>query len=250
MIRKLFGAAISGAVLVTTAGAAFADTAINDLDLTPDAELEVMNLSYDAGTMIGSTGSTVLRMRVDGPADGDRGGCNVNGATHFVTLTATSSDPNVAVLTNGPDYTFDTCDDLLTVSVAATGVGTAQILFAVTDSATSADPSGAVWSTAEADFQVNVAPGGGSTGCDADPAAPAWAAAILQKNGYKAGAKQTTNLISRIAGEMQQRADFNGVQKSDHPAYESAVLDRLKVLTGNANLVLGSRPGWTCVPIS
>lgn len=231
-----------------------ADTIYNTLDGSIDPTLELMSLTWNSTTSVGSTGSTILRMRIDGPSEGDRGGCNVQGAHQYVTVTAHSTLPTVVALTNGPAYTFDNCSDTPTVTVRATGLGEADILFDVTSSASSGDPSGPVWPTTPANFHVTVTEGGGttSTGCDADPAAPAWAAAILQKSGYKPGAKQTTNLISQIAGEMQQRADFAGIMKSAHPYYENAVHDRLQVITGKtlASASSAARPGWTCLPLS
>lgn len=248
----------SAAIAVTTiatiglAGAVHADTVYNDLDGTIDPVLETMNLGWDSVNLVGTTGSTMLQMRVDGPAEGDRGGCNVQGAPQWVDVTASSTDTSVVVLTNGPTYRFDLCTDTPTVAVQATGLGGADILFEVTDFASSPGAT-VVFPTEAADFHVNVTENGSSTGCDADPAAPAWAAAILQKSGYKPGAKQTTNLISKIAGEMTQGADFAGIQKPVHPEYEDAVQARLEVLTGNANLAsaqAAARPGWVCAPTS
>jgi hypothetical protein len=252
--RRTRGAALvaaTAALLMAGASAAQSDTFYNDLDGTVDSVFETMNLTYNSTTLVGTTGSTVLHVRADDAPDHPN--CNVQGAAHFVTVTGVSSDTGVAVLTTGPTFTFNTCDDLLTVGVQATGLGTATISFTVTDSDSSSDPH-ILWSTVEADFVVNVTEGGGtSTGCDADPAAPAWAAAILQKSGYKPGAKQTTNLISKIANEMTQQARFAGFDKNDHPSYEDAVQARLEVLTGNPNLASAqesARPGWVCTQIS
>jgi hypothetical protein len=240
------------ALLACSTSAALADTVYNDLDGSIDSVLETMSLTYDSVNAVGSTGSTLLQMRIDGPAEGDRGGCNVQGAPQYVDITAHSTDTGVVVLTNGPTYTFNLCTDTPTVAVQATGVGGADILFEVTGHQSSGG-SNVYWPTTPADFHVNVTEGAGpSTGCDADPAAPAWAAAILQKSGFKPGAKQTTNLISQIAGEMQTMADFNNIHKSSHPYYENAVHDRLETITGKtmASAALSARPGWICTTIS
>jgi len=243
--------AASAALVMAAASSAHSDTIYNDLDGTVDAVLETMNLTYDSIGGTGTSGSTLLHIRIDGAPDHPN--CNIQGAPQFVEVTGVSSDTNVAVLNNGPTYTFNTCDDFLSVGITATGLGSATISFTVTDENTPNDPN-LVWSTVEADFIVNVIEGSGPpTGCDADPAAPAWAAAILQKSGYKPGAKQTTNLISKIAGEMTQQARFAGFDKNDHPNYEDAVQARLEVLTGNPNLAsaqASARPGWVCTIIS
>jgi hypothetical protein len=254
MNRTRLAAVAAGAALALgSTGLAYADTVYNDLDGSIDPVLETMNLTYDSVNAVGSTGSTLLQMRVDGPADGDRGGCNVQGAPQYVTFKAHSTDTNVVVLTNGPTYTFNLCTDTPTVAVKATGLGSANILFDL-DTYQSSGGANVYWPTDPADFTVSVTEGGGttSTGCDADPAAPAWAAAILQKSGYKSGAKQTTNLISQIAGELQTHADFAGKMKSAHPYYENAVHDRLEAITGKtlASAASAARPGWVCAPIS
>jgi hypothetical protein len=253
-IRNVTVAAAVGALLFAGTGVGHADTFYNDLDLTIDAELEVMNLSYDTATAVGQTGSTVVSMRADGhPLNdiADHPGCNVQGDPQFVTIEATSSDPAVAILDNGPTYTFDQCTDTFSVRVLSTGLGTAVISFEVVGSRTPSDPA-ITFDTAPADFRVNVTEGTTPpTGCDADPAAPAWAAAILQASGVKAKDKNFSNWISAIALEMTQRAMFDGFEKGDHPSYENAVRDRLLVLT-NRNLVTAqqaARPGWTCAPI-
>lgn len=56
--------------------------------------------------------------------------------------------------------------------------------------------------------------------CDADPAAPAWANAILRANGIK---NKTTiqNTISSVAKHMTNGAMFDGIVKNAHPAYET-----------------------------
>lgn len=257
---RLATVALGTIAALGTATFAQADTIYNDLDGTVDAALETMSLTYDSVNGVGSTGSTLLQLRVDGPAEGDRGGCNVQGSPQYVTVEAHSTNESIVKLTNGPTYTFNLCTDTFTVTVEATGlddgdgdgIGEADILFEVTGWQSSGGGN-VTFPSAPADFTVAVTEGGGgSTGCDADPAAPAWAAAILQKSGFKPGAKQTTNLISKIAGEMTQHADFAGVQKPAHPYYEDAVQDRLEVLTGKtlASAQAAARPGWVCAPIS
>ncbi len=248
-MRRAIAASALGALIVGIGGGASADTFYNDIDLTIDAVHETMNLSYDSVNMVGQTGSTTITMREDDSPDHPN--CNIQGA-HDVTITATSSDTSVAVLANGPTYFFETCADVNVVQVQAMGLGTAQITFQVTNANVPSDPH-VTFDKDPADFNVNVTEGSNPpTGCDADPAAPAWAAAILQKNGFKPGAKQTTNLISRIANEMTQMAMFAGWHKSEHPQYENAVHARLLVISGKAlpySAAQSARPGWVCGPI-
>lgn len=244
-------ATLIAAAVATAMGVASADDFVNNLDTTLDSTLETMNLTFDSVNNVGTDGDTTITIFQRGVVDGDHPGCNIQGGPHYVTITATSSAPAVADVVNGPDYTFDTCSDGLVVTVQAYSVGTAIISFAVNDSLTNNDPH-LTFDTAPADFQVNVTEGTvPSTGCDKDPAAPAWAAAILMKSGYKLNSKQVSNWVSIIANEMTYGADFGGYEKGDHPYYENAVHDRLQVLTGKSLVSAQSaaRPGWVCGPI-
>jgi hypothetical protein len=109
----------------------------------------------------------------------------------------------------------------------------------------------------QADFDVTVeegAGGGGGTVCDADPAAPAWAAALLKGNAVKAKGSTLSNYVSSVAKHMGPRAAFDGVDKSDHPDYENAVWDYMKTELG-LTLMKGPhdaavvKPGWECTTI-
>lgn len=248
-IRRALAASVLGAMLVAVAGVGHADTFYNDIDLTIDAELETMELHYDSLNMVGQSGSTIISMREDDAPDHPN--CNINGV-HDVTITATSSDPSVAVVTNGPDFFFESCGDTNVVNVQATGLGTAVISFTVTTANVPSDPH-ITFDAAPADFRINVTEGSNPpVGCDADPAAPAWANAILQASGYKPKAKNFQNWVSIIANEMTQMAMFDGYLKGDHPNYENAVRDRLVELTGNGGLVSAqqaARPGWVCTTL-
>jgi hypothetical protein len=240
------------AVLVATAAlalagpAALADTVYNDLDNSIDSNLETLNLTYDAGTSTGSTGYTTLAIQVDGKPD--HPGCNIQGA-HWVTLDAVVADPTIAsvVLSNGGR--FDACGDTVTATVQALAVGSTDVTFVIDSARTNNDPK-LTFRLDEAAFHVVVAAGlttPPSVGCDADPAAPAWANAILQKAGIKSKAS-TSNYVSTIAHEMGQGATFGGYAKNAHPQYENAVQARLQQLTGRTlpSAQSAARPGWEC----
>ncbi|MGA8987674.1 hypothetical protein [Aeromicrobium sp.] len=249
--RSLAAAAL--AAVVSLAGtAAVADTFYNDLDVTVDSVYETMNLTYDTANSAGTTGSTVIALQIDGKNAGDHPGCNIQGGPHYVALNATSSNTAVATVALSNDGVFDVCSDTVLATVTSQGVGGADVTFAVDSARTNNDPH-LTFSVVEARFRVNVSEGSGNvvTGCDADPAAPAWAAAILQKSGVK-NKTAVKNYVSQIAAEMGQGATFAGFVKNAHPQYENAVHDRLVVLTGRslASAASSARPGWVCTVLT
>jgi hypothetical protein len=250
-IPRTFAAVAVAAVVTLTGTAAVADTFYNDLDVTVDSVYETMNLTYDTANSIGTTGSTVIALQIDGHPD--HNGCNIQGGPHYVALVATSSNPAVATVTLADDGVFNDCAGTSLATVTSQGVGTADITFAVDSARTNNDPA-LTFSVVEAAFHVNVTEGSGVvTGCDADPAAPAWAAAMLQKSGIK-NKNQTTNYVSIIANEMGPGATFGSppIAKNAHPQYENAVHDRLVELTGRsiADPASSARPGWVCTPLN
>jgi hypothetical protein len=243
--RRLAAVLATGSLVLSFAAAASADTIYNTLDGTVDATAEVMNLT--AG---GSNGTTTLQVQVD--SHPDHTGCNIQGGPHQLAMSVSSSDPTIATAAfGGGDSIFDTCDEVLTVVVtpSATTAGQTTISFSgVAD--TSSDPH-ITFSYAEATFVVNVTAGTTPPPvvCDADPAAPAWANAILRANGIK---NKTTiqNTISSVAKHMTNGAMFDGVVKNAHPAYETAVYNYMKN-TLSLNLAAPdwsaiARPGWEC----
>lgn len=249
---KLIGAAVFAAVLALAGTAAVADTFYNDLEnpISVDALYETMNLTYDTPNSTGTSGSTIIALQVDNHPDHQ--GCNIQGGPHYVALNASSSDESVATVSLANDGVFNDCDSTILATVTSHSVGTADITFAVDSARTNNDPA-LTFSVVEAAFQVNVTEGTTQppTGCDADPAAPAWAAAILQKSNTKLKATQIANYVSRIAGEMGTGATFQNIVKNAHPAYENAVHDRLEVLTGKTlvSAQLSARPGWVCTTL-
>lgn len=246
LLRRLTLLAPAAALLL--AAPALADTVYNGLDNTIDSDLESLALTYDTVNGVGSTGSTTLSIQVDGKPD--HPGCNIQGGALYITLAPVVADPTVADVSLSGGGTFDACTDKVTATVAAKRIGSTKVSFEIVDSKTSNDPN-LTFSLAEASFTVNVteAPVQPPVGCDADPAAPAWAAAILKKAGIKPGTKQSSNLVSQIAGEMGPGATFGGFAKNAHPQYENAVQARLQELVPNRTLptaASAARPGWEC----
>jgi hypothetical protein len=235
------------AVIIAGATSAYADTVYNTLDNTIDATHESMNLTFP-----GSAGSTTLKIQVQGQPD-DHSGCNIQGGPHYIALAASTSVAGIVdVSWLNDDSTFDDCDETLTVIVTPLAVGSTTVSVAIDSERTSNDPA-LGFSLDEATFDVNVAAGGGQNVCDADPAAPAWAAAILQKNGFKPKASNFSNYVSRVANHMANGATFEGYAKNAHPEYENAVHDWMQSSFGISlpySAAQSARPGWVCTTIA
>ncbi len=241
-----------GAVVAFVLGAAapaLGDTVYNTLDNSVDATAELMNL-----TLAGPTGSTTLKIQVDGKPD--HPGCNINGTPHQLGLIATSSSPTVAdTAWGGGDAIFNACNDTLTVIVTPHALGLTHVTFAedAANTSTNGDPA-TTFSFAEATFDVHVTTGdgsgGGGTVCDADPAAPAWAAAMLQQSGYKPKSAGYKNYVSQVAQHMGPGATFEGFAKNS-PHYADAVHDWMQTTFGItlASAASSARPGWECTPV-
>jgi hypothetical protein len=176
--------------------------------------------------------------------------CNLeneqNPQGHFVEASVTSN--NEAVATVSPDtLNYTACDQTLQITITAVACGTATITISAEDWVAKGGPN-AVFSdetirvtvTGDCEGQPPV------TAC-AQPAAPAWAAAILKANGIKP--KQADNLISLVAQHMEQGATFDGIAKSEQGAYSQAVYE---FLDDHTNLPLpkgpveSAKPGWIC----
>lgn len=247
-ITTKFAALVAAAGLALVGPAALADTVYNDLDNTIDSNLESLSLTYDTANSAGTSGTTTLSIQVDGKPD--HPGCNIQGGAHYIALNPVVANPAVASVTLSDDGVFDACTDHVTATVQALGVGTTAVTFIIDGSRTSNDPS-LTFGLDETAFQVNVTEGTVTppppVGCDVDPAAPAWANAILQKAGIKS--KAATNYVSTIAQEMGTGATFAGYAKNAHPEYENAVQARLQQLTGKTlpSAQAAARPGWECL---
>jgi len=230
------------------ASAAMADTVYNTLDNTIDATHESMNLTFP-----GSNGSTTLKIQVDGHPD--HPGCNIQGGSQYLGIAALNSNAAVASVSwLNDDSTFNGCAETLTVIVTPLAVGSTTISFEEDALRSSHDPH-MTFSFGEATFDVNVtdgSTGGGGNVCDADPAAPAWAAAILQKNGFKPKASNFSNYVSQVAQHMSNGATFDGWAKNAHPSYENAVHDWMVSALGLTlpySAAQSARPGWVCTRV-
>jgi hypothetical protein len=248
--RRLAAVLATGSLVLSFAAAAGADTVYNTLDNSIDAIHEAMTLP------VGGVGTTTLEIKAPKGqlAGDDHPGCNIQGnGPHQLAMAASSSNAGiVAVSFLNNDNVFDNCDEVLTVNVTGLVAGSTTVTFVGTPD-TSNDPH-ITFSYGEATFDVTVTavttpP---PVVCDADPAAPAWANAILKANGIK---NKTTmqNTISSVAHHMTQGAKFDGVAKSVHPAYENAVYNYMTAATpGGLGLTLplnaqqSARPGWEC----
>lgn len=248
--RRLAALLAAGSLVISFAAAAGADTIYDTTNgATVDSPIETMNLV--AG---GSNGTTTLQVQVEGHPD--HSGCNLQGTPHNLTMSVSSSDTTIATAAFSGDNVFDTCDEILTVVVTPNNTNKpGQTTISFNGVANTAGDPHITFSFVEATFLVNVTTGTTPPPpvvCDADPAAPAWANAILKANNMK---NKTTvqNTISSVAHHMTQGAVFDGIVKNAHPDYENAVYHYLTAAAPNGlGLVLpknaqqSARPGWEC----
>lgn len=244
---SLLAALAAGVLAVSTT--AHADTVYNTLDTTVDAALETMTLALPGVDM-----TTTLQLQIDGKSAGDHPGCNLNGAPHLLQLAVASSNVGVATASFVGSDTFNTCGDVLTVNVHPVGIGTTTISVSELSSDTSNDPN-LKFSFGEASFTATVADGVITpieTGCDANPAAPAWAAALIKGNNLKPKGN-SPNYVSLVAQHMTQGAAFDGfVKNADNQAYANAVWSYMQTTLG-LTLPKGpsdvAKPGWECTSL-
>ena len=148
--RHLFrGVAATAAALVFAAAggsAALADDIYNNLDLSVDAQAEIMSLNVG-----GSPGETTLYV-VERNGDGKQG-CNFGGQGN-PSLTVSVASSNTAVATISPSsITFDACGDSQVVSVTPVSAGASTVSLTQTGNGTAGS-----FDLAPAKFTVNVAP--------------------------------------------------------------------------------------------
>jgi hypothetical protein len=256
MIRnrlKLVGAGVGTLAMICSLSlAAGADTIYNTLDGSIDAVHESMTVS------VGTSGSTTLKIDAPKanqqlPGDTDHPGCNIPG-NHSLLMTANFDSTYVNVSFLNGDNAFNSCDEVLTVTVTGVAATAPATPTTVTFSGTPSDPNDPHigYSYAESTFDVTVLDSvtpPPPVVCDADPAAPAWANAILKANNVK---NKTTvqNTISSVAHHMTQGAMFDGIAKNIHPDYENAVYNYLKdtlhIALPLADAAHSARPGWEC----
>jgi hypothetical protein len=250
--NRLAAGVAAAALTVLSATAAGADVVGNELDTSLDAVHEQMNL-----TLPGSAGTTKLYVIVDG-APGylqpdDHPNCNINGS-HTVTLVPHLSNASVATVTLSNGGVLDACTDKVTVTVTPQALGSTEVSFTGIEQ-TSNDPH-LIFTYEPATFDVNVtqgtSDGGGGTRCEADRAAPAWAAALLKGNGLRAKVDGKPNYISSVARHMEAGATFDTWGKAVHPSYENAVWSYMTTAL-HLNLPKGpdqvKKPGWNCTPL-
>ena len=270
--RRVAAACAAAALTVLTATSAYADEVYNDLPtLWGSTQLELMTLQFDVTNNIaGSADSTVLSVFAD-PNDGFNGGgpnaagCNFVG-NKTLTLSAQPTVAGVAVVSflDG-DNVLAGCGDQVTVVVTPVGVGDTNVVFSGTFS-TGENAAMNDFDLSPAHFHVRVddadlSNGGGEvTRCDVDPAAPAWAAAILQASGVKSNSPLFKSAIPAVAQHMDPTASFDGVAKDNQFSdqgvdydYANAVRDYLALLLPSKQLAtveVAKRPGWACTQVA
>jgi hypothetical protein len=219
-------------------------------------------------TPTASSTVSITLVALDDPGwNGDNHGdhCDVknpqNLPGHYLNATVTSA--NVGVATVSPStLEFTRCGESHNIVITGVDCGDTTVTVQDADHRTAGGKK-AIFSDGVIYVHVGGCDGGPVTGIDtcANPAAPAWAVAILQVNGYKASAKNVKNLISMVAHEMLQGAafpdvanldpDFDVVAKSNQDAYATSVWRYLQSVSGltlekgpaEAKLI---RPGWAC----
>lgn len=200
--------------------------------------------------------------------DVDHGACNIGSGKNkpFVEASVISSDPTVASVDQAK-LTFSGCGDAFAQDIEITVIP--DLCIPKTATITIAESDRGPGNSVKGEFSietinVSVAPsnssdptcgggggGGGSQLC-AEPAAPAWAAALLKASNLKGKAsKETNNYISSVAHHMTNGAVFDNVAKSD-PDYPAAVRSYMVNTLGLNTLATvdaarAIRPGWTCV---
>lgn len=123
-------------------GVAIADDIYNNLDVSIDATLEVMNLT--AGGPGGSVNYLVQPQNGDG-----KNGCNLTGST-ILTVSVNSSNTGVATV-NPSLITFTSCGSKPSITVIPVGEGSANITLSIVTNTT-----GGSFNLAPAAFTVNV----------------------------------------------------------------------------------------------
>ena len=264
--------ALAATALTFAGPAAMADLVTHDPIVdTVDATGETMRLQYDtANGITGPARSTTLRIVIDGelvPPNEEHPGCNLPGDQRLK-VTASLGASVVSVAFPSGD-TFADCAATVPVRVTPTAVGSTGVTF----SGVILKPTGSVVSTsdtkkdfdfAQAAFNVVVEEAdlgdGGGTGtvCDRNPAAPAWANAILRANEVKLRGDDRRDVIRSVAREMGKAASFpdragNLVAKSAE-AYPYVVHEYMVAEFTDLDLPHGpddvDRPGKVCTTVT
>jgi hypothetical protein len=237
-------------------GMAFSMTSIARADdFTTDAS--------DPVVISGSVDVWVVAVPDELPSDSDHAGCNV-GSTQdakFVIASVTSNNTSVATV-NPPTLNFTGCGDANSQEVTITlfpAICDETAMITITEG--DRGPGGSVKGVFNTEtinvFVAGTSPtdpscngGGGPGEMCSEPAAPAWAAALLKASNLKA--KNIPNYISAVARNMTNGAVFEDVPKSSQDEYANAVRDwlidefGLSLATVDDARVI--RPGWDCTP--
>lgn len=258
--KRLAAVCAAASLTVLSATSAWADDLDNGLDGDIDVTHESMTLQYDdVHGIAGPNGDTTVTLIADDNDAFNGPACNLPGGVSLA-LTA-HYDPAVVNVVLGNSGVIDDCGAPLAVTVTPVHSGSTTVTFSgeISNSQNAAQ-NDFTYDGATFDVTVNNVDlsngGGGGTVCDADPAAPAWAAALLKGNNVKAKGTTLSNYISSVAQHMGTRATFDSAEKSDHPGYETAVWNYMKTTLGLTSLTKGPhdpaviKPGWECTTIS
>jgi hypothetical protein len=247
--RRLAALLAAGSLVLGVAATAGADTVYNTLGtINIDDTLEVINMTYPTGAPV----MTSLKVQVV-DSDGQHG-CNLQGNPFDLTMSATTTTAGVVTVSFPHGSRFENCSSVVDVLVTPTGVGSTEVRFTGTPSYPPGVDSHGSFSTLEANFRVNVTASVSNpppVACDADPAAPAWANAILRANPVYKNRTDNKNIISAVARQMDPEAVFGTYPKNNHHGYEQAVYDFMKYDLGLKLADPGDwsgivRPDWSC----
>jgi hypothetical protein len=142
--RGTVAAVVGAAIMIGGGAVAHADDVANNVDMSIDAEAEVMNLTAGGPTRI-----TELSIRTAN--DDGKNVCNLTGQT-ILTTSVNSSNSSVAAVSPG-SVTFDSCGDVQTLTVTPLSGGTTTVSLSQVSNTT-----GATFNLAPATFTVNVTP--------------------------------------------------------------------------------------------
>jgi hypothetical protein len=141
--RAFQAIALAVVVFMLGSGIALADEIHNEIDTSPDATLEEINLA------VGDPARSVT-YKVQ-PENGDLdNGCNFEGASESLVVNVVSSNTSAATVTP-TQLTFDNCSGGKAISVTAVGGGTSTISLSEVS-----NNSGGTFGYANATFKVNV----------------------------------------------------------------------------------------------
>lgn len=238
------------------------------VSMTSIASADEFATSTTALTQTDTVTVWVVATDDDVNGDVDHGACNIGSGKNkpFVEASVVSSDPAVASV-DKEKLTFSGCGDTFAQDVEVTLIP--DLCLPKTAMITISESNRGPGNSVKGEFSietinVSVAAsnaldptctggggGGGSQLC-AEPAAPAWAAALLKASNLKGKAsKETNNYISSVAHHMTNGAVFDTFAKSD-PGYPAAVRSYMVNTLGLSGLASvdaarAIRPGWTCV---